>query len=151
MHCRCMSSEHDLNSRPVQIASRCQTKILDITELMGKNGSADTYRCCYSMTFGSLYFSLSFTITTDKITPLSYSFIRIALCHPHLCFSLISRNHGPSPEHSYCLPLFRFLLVPTLWIPFRHSSSPSDHDSPFVPVARAMTHLPFLSIMAFLL
>src|SRR6267154_5853884 len=105
---------------------------------------------CYSMTFGSLYFSFSFMITADKITPLSYSFICIALCHPHLCFSLISRNHGPSPEHSYRLPLFRFLLVPTLRIPFHHSSSLSDHDSLFIPVVRAMTHLPFLSIIAFL-
>src|SRR6267154_5250352 len=98
---------------------------------------------------GSLYFSLSFTITTDKITPLSYSFIRIALCRSHLCFSLISHNHGPSPEHSYRLPLFRFLLVPTLRIPLRHSSSLLDHDSLFIPVVRAMTHLPFLSVIAF--
>src|SRR6267154_4210535 len=101
------------------------------------------------MTFGSLYFSLSITITTDKITPLSYSFICIALCRPHLCFSLISRNHGQSPEHLYHLPLFRFLLVPTLRIPSRHSSSLLDHDSPFVPVVRAMTHLPFLTVIAF--
>src|SRR6267154_1172107 len=106
---------------------------------------------CYSMTLGSLYFSLSSTITTDKIMLLSYSFIRIALCRPRLCFSLISRNHGPFPEHSYCLPLFRFPLVPTLQIPFRHSSTLSDHDSPFVPVTRAMTRLPFLSIIGFLL
>src|SRR6267154_3340742 len=103
------------------------------------------------MTFGSLYFSLSFTITTDKITPLSYSFIHIALCHPHLCFSLISRNYGSSPEHSYRLPLFRFSLVPILRILSHHSSSLSDHDSPFVPVTRAMTHLLFLSVIAFLL
>src|SRR6267154_2348529 len=90
-------------------------------------------------------------ITTDKITPLSYSFIRIALCRPRLCFSLISRNHGPSPEHLYRLPLFQFPLVPTLWIPFCHSSSLSDHDSPFAPVVQAMTHIPLLSVIAFLL
>src|SRR6267154_3226795 len=96
-------------------------------------------------------FSLSLMITTDKITPLSYSFIRIALCHSHLCFSLISRNYRPSSKHLYHLPLSRFLLVPTLRIPFRHSSSLSDHDSLLVPVIRAMTHLPFLPVIAFLL
>ena len=106
---------------------------------------------CYSTTLGSLYFSLSSMITTDKIMPLSYSFIRIALCHPPLCFSLISRNHGPFPEHSYRLPFLWFPLVPTLRIPLRHSSSLSDHDSLFILAIWAMTYLPLLSVIAFLL
>src|SRR6267154_5588368 len=72
----------------------------------------------------TLFFSFIYDYITDKITSLSYSFIRIALCHPpFLCFHLISRNYGPFPNIRiayHCLgsllvivPLLRFMTHPS--------------------------------------
>jgi len=94
-------------------------------------------RCCYSMTFGSLYFLFVYDTWSDKITLVILSlYLHLHYAVSLLCFYLISRNYGPLLNIHFCLPLSR--------IPSRHSSSTSVHDSHLILVLRAMTPLHFI-------